>query len=54
LVRLAFQQRRKTLRNAVKSQGWNLGNSTIDLGRRGETLTLVEFAQLAQEINRQQ
>lgn len=58
LVRRAFQQRRKTLRNA-----WSgvLGVSStqlqasatraeIDLNHRGETLSIADFARMAREI----
>ncbi len=55
LVRAAFQQRRKQLANTLENAlGWprerveRLGaQAGIDLRRRGETLTLEEFARLA-------
>ena len=57
VVRAAFGQRRKALLNALSGDpalGWNrdraasaLAVSGIDSGRRGETLTLDEFARLA-------
>jgi len=54
LVRGAFTQRRKTLRNSLLASGWGAGeidrllaHNRIDPGRRGETLTLEEFAQLS-------
>ncbi|MBF0159954.1 MAG: 16S rRNA (adenine(1518)-N(6)/adenine(1519)-N(6))-dimethyltransferase RsmA [Magnetococcales bacterium] len=54
VVRAAFGQRRKTLRNALMVLGLNssqseqwLGHAAIDPQRRGETLTLAEFVQLA-------
>lgn len=54
LVRGAFTQRRKTLRNSLLASGWSavqidrlLAKTRIDPGRRGETLTLEEFAQLS-------
>ena len=57
IVRAAFGQRRKALLNALSgdpSLGWNreqaaaaLSAAGIDGGRRGETLTLAEFARLA-------
>ena len=57
IVRAAFGQRRKALLNALSgdpSLGWNreqaaaaLQSAGIDGGRRGETLTLAEFARLA-------
>jgi 16S rRNA (adenine1518-N6/adenine1519-N6)-dimethyltransferase len=53
IVRAAFQTRRKTLRNALKSLGDDgrtaraADAAGIDLGRRGETLDVREFARLA-------
>jgi 16S rRNA (adenine1518-N6/adenine1519-N6)-dimethyltransferase len=53
IVRAAFQTRRKTLRNACKSMGDSarLGQAAadagIDLSRRGETLSVGEFARFA-------
>jgi 16S rRNA (adenine1518-N6/adenine1519-N6)-dimethyltransferase len=56
-VRAAFAQRRKTLRNAWSGLGadsdvarWAL-LSAIDLGRRGETLSIEEFARFAEVSN---
>ena len=60
LVRAAFQQRRKTLRNAL-TKGGSFGApkeavlaaleaAGIDPGRRAQTLDLDEFARLAREI----
>jgi 16S rRNA (adenine1518-N6/adenine1519-N6)-dimethyltransferase len=59
LVRAAFQQRRKQLRNAwhtlfegpakLEAVAADCG---IDLGRRGETLCVAEFARVAREIER--
>jgi 16S rRNA (adenine1518-N6/adenine1519-N6)-dimethyltransferase len=53
-VRAAFAQRRKTLRNAWSGLGtasdvakW-AHLSAIDLGRRGETLSIEEFARFAE------
>ncbi|MBF0626269.1 MAG: 16S rRNA (adenine(1518)-N(6)/adenine(1519)-N(6))-dimethyltransferase RsmA [Magnetococcales bacterium] len=51
VVRAAFGQRRKTLVNALKGldadpAGW-LSRADIDPRRRGETLTVAEFAALA-------
>lgn len=58
VVRAAFGQRRKTLNNALKTLGLSkeiisqaLSASHIDEARRGETLSLEEFAKLADEIN---
>ncbi len=58
IVRAAFGQRRKALLNALSGDpalGWSreqaaaaLEASGIDGGRRGETLTLAEFARLSQ------
>lgn len=59
VVKAAFSQRRKTLWNCLKSaelgtdeQGLlqALASSGIDPGRRGETLSLEEFAALARAI----
>ena len=59
VVRAAFAQRRKTLRNtlalrpeadAALGLGEIAASSGIDLGRRGETLSLAEFARLATVI----
>lgn len=54
VVKGAFSQRRKTLRNALSSSGFPpeeldraLCACAIDPGRRGETLDLAEFAALA-------
>jgi 16S rRNA (adenine1518-N6/adenine1519-N6)-dimethyltransferase len=52
LVKAAFAQRRKTLRNTLRAAGYeNLDETSektgIDFQRRGETLTLEEFAILA-------
>ncbi len=52
VVKAAFGQRRKTLRNALKATGYDdleglSVRSGIDFQRRGETLSLEEFARLA-------
>jgi 16S rRNA (adenine1518-N6/adenine1519-N6)-dimethyltransferase len=52
MVKAAFAQRRKTLRNALRAAGYdNLDEVSertgIDFQRRGETLTVEEFAALA-------
>lgn len=48
VVKSAFGQRRKTLRNALKAFSFPEGEEwTILLGRRAETLSLKEFEQLA-------
>lgn len=60
MVKAAFGQRRKTLHNALNAGGFGnskdqtaefLRNSGIDPQRRGETLTIEEFATLANYIN---
>ena len=54
VVRAAFQMRRKTLRNALRALGnaeradHALSGAGIDPGRRGETLSIEEFASLAE------
>lgn len=57
VVKAAFSQRRKTLQNALKTMGIGkeaiaaaLSESGIDGTRRGETLSLQEFASLANVI----
>lgn len=60
VVKAAFGQRRKTLHNALNAGGFGnskdqtaefLRNAGIDPQRRGETLTIEEFANLANYIN---
>ncbi|GAA5525774.1 ribosomal RNA small subunit methyltransferase A [Microbulbifer aestuariivivens] len=53
LVNVAFQQRRKTLRNAIKPLYPELDASTlpVDAGRRPETLSVQEFVQLANHLS---
>ncbi len=60
MVKAAFGQRRKTLHNALNAGGFGnskdqtaefLRGSGIDPQRRGETLTIEEFATLANYIN---
>ncbi len=64
LVKASFAGRRKTLRNTLKNNP-ALGlpfesiadaadAANIDLGRRGETLTPVEFARLSDELAKRQ
>ncbi|MGB8331208.1 MAG: 16S rRNA (adenine(1518)-N(6)/adenine(1519)-N(6))-dimethyltransferase RsmA [Polyangiales bacterium] len=54
VVRAAFQLRRKTLRNALRAAGdadradRALNQALIDPKRRGETLSIEEFARLAE------
>ena len=57
LVRGAFAQRRKTLRNSLLGSGWEpehvdraFEKTHIDPRRRGETLTLEEFGRLANAL----
>jgi 16S rRNA (adenine1518-N6/adenine1519-N6)-dimethyltransferase len=57
VIRAAFGQRRKTLRNALRRAGWpaaaldaGLAACGIAGGRRGETLTLQEFARLSEAL----
>lgn len=55
VVKAAFAQRRKTLRNTLKAAGYHDLNaietqSRIDFQRRGETLSVEEFAQLANAL----
>ncbi len=55
VVRAAFQTRRKTLRNALQNLGdpdrvaRALRFAEIDPSRRGETLSITEFARLAEQ-----
>jgi len=49
VVSAAFAQRRKTLRNSLKSAGFSAAEGCpIDLSRRAETLSVAEFAELAE------
>jgi len=57
VVKASFAQRRKTLRNSLTGSGFSaenvdmaLSRCGIDPGRRGETLSLTEFSQLAREL----
>lgn len=57
LIRAAFNQRRKTLRNALSAGGFPRGQAEaalqsagIDPGARGETLTLDDFARLSRAM----
>lgn len=52
VVRAAFAQRRKTLRNALRDlvSAQDAETSGIDLGRRAETLSVAEFAALARVL----
>ncbi|GAA0086035.1 16S rRNA (adenine(1518)-N(6)/adenine(1519)-N(6))-dimethyltransferase RsmA [Clostridium sp. MB05] len=60
IIRSSFNMRRKTLWNGVKNIGLSkeklelaFNNADIDPKRRGETLTIQEFANLADKINEQ-
>jgi 16S rRNA (adenine1518-N6/adenine1519-N6)-dimethyltransferase len=55
IVQAAFVQRRKTLRNALKDflNDQQIRALDIDPTRRGETLTLEEFAALSNAVERQ-
>jgi 16S rRNA (adenine1518-N6/adenine1519-N6)-dimethyltransferase len=57
VIRGAFEQRRKTLRNALRQAGWSavalddaLAACGIAGSRRGETLALEEFARLSETL----
>jgi 16S rRNA (adenine1518-N6/adenine1519-N6)-dimethyltransferase len=57
VIQAAFGQRRKTLRNALRRAGWpseavdaGLDACRIDGVRRGETLSLEEFARLSETL----
>jgi 16S rRNA (adenine1518-N6/adenine1519-N6)-dimethyltransferase len=55
VVKAAFAQRRKTLRNTLKAAGYHELEAVsvrvgIDLQRRGETLNVEEFAELANAL----
>jgi len=59
VVRAAFGKRRKTLANALKELGLSAREAAlaleacgIDPARRGETLTLAEFASLSGALSR--
>ncbi len=61
VIKAAFSQRRKTLRNSLSQLGYPRevmdtvhGGTGIDLGRRAETLSVVEFGVLADFLGRQQ
>lgn len=58
VVRGAFAQRRKTLRNSLLGSGWPaelidkaFSETAVDPGRRGETLKLEEFGALANTLS---
>jgi 16S rRNA (adenine1518-N6/adenine1519-N6)-dimethyltransferase len=56
-IRAAFGQRRKTLRNALRHAGWSpaeveeaLAAAGVAGARRGETLSLPEFARISEAL----
>lgn len=58
VVKAAFAQRRKTLRNCLYTAGFSAAsvnsaeeNTSIDMHRRGETLSIQEFSQLAMQLH---
>jgi 16S rRNA (adenine1518-N6/adenine1519-N6)-dimethyltransferase len=55
LVKTAFQQRRKTLRNTLKQLpgDWDLNVLSIDLSLRPEVLTISQFVTLSNELDQQ-
>ncbi len=53
IVRGTFNQRRKTLRNTLRTLGYSeniLSNLSIDLNRRAESLSVQEFLSLTTEL----
>lgn len=59
VVKAAFAQRRKTLRNTLQNQGFDASSVEsaaqaigLDLKRRGETLDIYEFGALVQALQR--
>jgi 16S rRNA (adenine1518-N6/adenine1519-N6)-dimethyltransferase len=61
VIKAAFSQRRKTLRNSLSQLGYPRGvmdairsGTGIDLGRRAETLSVAEFVHLADFLGGQQ
>ncbi len=53
IIKVAFNQRRKTLRNALKPiLPENFDTSQVMLNRRAETLSVEEFVFLAQEVSK--
>jgi 16S rRNA (adenine1518-N6/adenine1519-N6)-dimethyltransferase len=60
VVKAAFSQRRKTLRNSLSQLGYHrevmdsvMNGTGIDQGRRAETLSVAEFVQLSDFLGRQ-
>ncbi len=56
VVKAAFSQRRKTLANALKPLAGDAKNALlaagVDPGRRAETVTIGEFARIAEELKK--
>jgi 16S rRNA (adenine1518-N6/adenine1519-N6)-dimethyltransferase len=53
VVKAAFNQRRKTLRNALRAGGYSIDAVSEEvLGRRAEQLSPAEFAELARLLQR--
>lgn len=50
IVRAAFSQRRKTIRNTLKKFNIDFGSIGIDSGRRAETLSLADFESISKSI----
>jgi 16S rRNA (adenine1518-N6/adenine1519-N6)-dimethyltransferase len=60
VIKAAFSQRRKTLRNSLSQLGHPKGvmdnvkgGTGIDLGRRAETLSVAEFVLLSDFLGRE-
>lgn len=53
VVKCAFQQRRKTLRNSIKPllEETDVSSIDIDLGKRAEQLSVEEFVLLSNQLN---
>ena len=62
IIRASFNQRRKTLQNGIKNASWldyskedivaALGKMGLDEAIRGEALTLEQFAELSDFLNK--
>lgn len=52
VVDLSFQQRRKMLKNCILVSKKDASQLPVDLRRRGETLSVEEFAKLANSLNK--
>ena len=50
VVRMAFNQRRKMLRNSLSTLNIDLDSCTIDFTRRPEQLTVDEFIDISNNI----